>query len=364
MWNFVRRWRDETGDTYVLGVVRVSLGMLLFWNALRASRELKAGYFGDFFHWPILPESLVPSRDVYVVIVAAQALLSAMVVAGHRARRALFMSSLLGLYILLCDRLQYHNNRAALFFYSLLLSLSPCDRSLSVDSYLGPSAGPLWAARLAQVQVCVIYVASGGSKLLDPDWRSGRVLLERFVLFGGQALDQGVPVGVLRWATQPSVAMAFSKLAIATELLLAVGLWSKHGRVVALWWGVWFHLVIEVTSGVEGFTWLTLAMYALFCSPEVRTRKLRYDRSRWRGRIIALTVLVFDWLSRFDVKPWAPDTLGRGHAVVVIRRDGTPATGIRALAALARCVPVLFPLWAPLALIASFTESGDLEAEA
>jgi len=42
-----------------------------------------------------------------------------------------------------------------------------------------------------------------------------------------------------------------------------------------------------------------------------------------------------------------------------VRRDGSRATGIRAFAMVARCVPILFPLWAPLALIASLTLGGD-----
>jgi hypothetical protein len=54
--DILRRWRDEVGDTHALGAARVGLGVLLFANALRAARELKTGYFGDFFHWPVLPE--------------------------------------------------------------------------------------------------------------------------------------------------------------------------------------------------------------------------------------------------------------------------------------------------------------------
>ena len=45
--------------------------------------------------------------------------------------------------------------------------------------------------------------------------------------------------------------------------------------------------------------------------------------------------------------------------MVVVRRDGTYATGVRALAMIARCVPLIFVLWAPLALVASFTDSDD-----
>ncbi len=358
----LRRWRDEVGDTHGLAVARVALGVLLFSNALRAARELRDGYFGDFFHWPILPEVLVPHRNVYALLVIAQVLLSAFVVAGHRARGALFASAIVGLYILLCDRLQFHNNRVALFLYSLLLSLSPCDRGFSVAPALATGTGPLWAARLAQFQLAFIYVASGGSKLLDADWRSGRVLLERFILFGQNAVASGVPNSIVRWATQPDSASALAKIAIATELGLAIGLWSRRARILALWGGVWFHLAIEVSSRVESFTWLTLAVYTLFSTPDVRARKLYYDPFRRRSRMLARAVAWLDWLARFDVRPWLADGLHKGHSIVVIRRDGTLATGLGAVAMVTRCIPVFFPLWAPLALAASFTRGGDTSA--
>jgi hypothetical protein len=359
----LRAWRDEVGDLTVLGRVRLALGLLLFVGALRAVRELQSGYFGDVFHVPLLPEALVPGHVVYTAIVAAQLLLAVLVVAGHRARTALALSALLGLYVLSCDRLQFHNNRYALLLYALLLSLAPCDRSVHIGLPL-PRTGPLWAARLAGLQLSIIYVASGGAKLLDPDWRSGAVLLERFHLYGAQALAAGVPPWVMDRLARPDAASALAKLAIATELLLAVALWSRPMRAMALWWGVWFHLVIQVTASVESFSWLTLAMYGVFVTPDVRARRFFYDRSRFRGRFFARAVLLLDWLSRFEVKAWEPDDVKRGHSVVVVRRDGTHATGLGAAAMVARCIPPFFPLWAPLAFLASFTERGDAPSTA
>jgi hypothetical protein len=358
----LRRWRDEIGDTHVLGAVRVAFGVLLFLNALRAAAELRAFYFGDVFHWPLLPEPLVVPGGVYTAIVIAELLLSALVVAGHRARAALFASALLGLYVLGCDRLQFHHNRAALFLYALLLALTPCDLAFTVTPSVGSSAGPLWAARLAQLQLSIIYVASGGSKLLDPDWRGGRVLMQRAVLFGQRAIDRGVPDWLVHGLAQPDLASVLAKVAIATELGLAVALWSRRTRAGALWWGVWFHLVIEMSSRVEEFTWITLAVYALFSTHDARARKLYYDPGRRSGRLVARLAMLLDWLTRFEVKPWAPDDLQKGHRLVVVRRDGTTATGLAAIAMLARCLPLLFPLWAPLALAATFTRGGETSA--
>jgi len=361
----IRHWRDEVGETYLLGALRVALGCLFFANALRSAHELQEFYFGSVFHWPFLPEEFVPSESAYSVMVVGQLLLSVLVVAGYAARPALLASALLGGYVLLCDRLHYHHNRWALVCYGLLLSLSPCDRSFyAAGAPASTQLGPLWAARLAQMQVSIIYFASGGSKLLDPDWRGGLVLSERFRLFGPQALHAGVPARIVGLLSHSASTSALAKLAIVTELFLAFGLWSRRSRVFALWWGLWFHIVIEGTSRVEGFTWLTLATYVLFVTPDLRARKLFFDSSRRRGRLIARAVTWLDWLARFDIKAWAPDPVRRGHAVVVVRRDGTHATGVRALAMLARCIPLLFPLWAPLAFVASFTKGGEASAGA
>ena len=271
---FLRRWRDEQGDVFLLGAVRVALGGLLVANALRAAGELRRGYFGDAFHWPMLPEALVPSRGVYAALVVAQLVLALLVVAGTRARDALLASALLGTYVLLCDRLEFHHNRWALFGYSALLAFAPCDRSFRLGGAPGPRMGPLWAARLAQVQVSIIYLASGGSKLLDPDWRSGQVLLERFHLYGQRDDVSAIARWLVELGSRPGVAGVLAALAIATELFLAVGLWPRRTRLLALGWGILFHVTIEATSSVEGFTWLTLAVYALFLTPDMRAWKV------------------------------------------------------------------------------------------
>lgn len=278
-----RSWLDEEGDVTLLGLVRVAFGLLLAANAVRALRELARGYFGDFFHWPLPPEALVPSRSVYAALVAMQLVLALLVVAGRwRAREALLASALLGTYVLLCDRLQFHHNRWALFCQAFLLSFAPCDRSFRLGARLPrlPRIGPLWAARLVGLQLSIIYLASGGSKLLDPDWRSGVVLLERFHLYASQAIAAGVPAGVMDALAHPAMASILAKGAIATELFLAFGLWPSRTRRLALCWGAGFHLAIEATSRVEGFTWVVLASYLVFVRSSRRGRRGSAPNSR------------------------------------------------------------------------------------
>lgn len=352
--------RDE-GSTHVLGVVRVGLGVLLFREGIEDAQELLSrGYFGEFFHMPYLPEALVPSRSVYVGLLAVQLLAAVLVTVGHLARPALMFAGVSLVYVLSCDRLHYHHHVYALACYAVLVSLSPCDRSLTItgDGRDDGSMGPLWAIRLAQLQVCIVYLASGGSKLLDPDWRNGLVLLDRLVRYGDQAVARGVPQRVVAFLQQPGTAGILAKLTITTELFLAVGLWLPRTRVAALFIGVWFHLLIEVTSEVGYFSWLTILVFALFATHDVRARTFFFDPSHTRAALSARAVRALDWLGRFQVKAWEPDDLTRAHHVVVVQRDGTHVTGLRAVAAVARCTPLLFPVWGPLALAASFTHSA------
>lgn len=362
--SWLTRFKDEIGDGYVLGPVRVAIGALLGWQTLNAASELeKLGYFGDVFHVAMVPEVLVPSHSLYTVLLAARLCLAVMIMFAVWSRPALAVSALLGLWLLLCDRLQFHHNRYSLYCYAFLLALTPCDRSwrAAESAVTPPRTGPFWGVRLAQLQVSIIYLASGGSKLLDPDWRSGLVLADRIARHAHLAVAAGVPRSVVDMLAQPGAASALAKLAIMSELVICAALWIRPTRVVAMWWGVWFHIVIQLTTKVETFTLLTLAMYGVFATPDFHARKLRFDPSRFWGRTAGNLVPLLDWLGRFEVKPWEPDDQP-GHSVVVERRDGERVTGVRAFAMIARCVPLLFPFWAPIALVASFTRQGDLSS--
>lgn len=355
------RFRDEIADGFVLGPVRAAIGALLGWHALAAAEELaKVGYFGDAFHLPMIPDVFVPSHRVYAVILAARVCLAVMVAIGIWARPSLAISALVGMWFLLCDRNQFHHNRYSLYCYALLLSLTPCDRSwrATEPSVPEPRRGPFWAVHLAQLQVSIVYLASGGSKLLDADWRDGLVIADRIARYGHISISMGVPKSVITFLSSADVASAVAKLAIMTELVLCVALWLRPTRVIALWWGLWFHLLIQVTSKVETFSILALALYGVFVTPDYRARTIRFDPSRFWGKVASIVPLL-DWFGRFQVQPWEPDDQP-GHSVVVVRRDGERATGVRAFAMMTRCLPLLFPLWAPVALLASFTKRGDL----
>lgn len=353
------RWLAETGRTEVLGAMRIAFGCFLFAQAFDAYRELgEIGYFGDLFHMSFLPAKWVASRAFYTYLLDTRLVLAVMVALGLQARPALAVSSLLGLYTLACDRLQYHHNRYALLLYAFLLALTPCDRSwrLVGRRTKEDEIGPMWAVWLARAQVSFVYLASGGSKLLDPDWRGGLMMAQRFSQYGYQAVDKGVPQSVVDFLSTPTMTSLIAKGAIFSELFIACALWSPRLRRVALWWGMLFHLTIETTSQVELFTWVTLVAYAFFATMDARARTFEADGSKPLGRFLVRAVRALDWLSRFDAHTWQPDAATSKHTVVVTRRDGKRVTGLAAWVVVAEATPLLFPMWAPLAFVATFRQ--------
>ncbi len=333
------RWRDETGDTTPLGFARMLTGGFLVYEGARAWQELSAStYFGEVFHVAMIPEGLVPTRGVYASLLIAEMLLGVVVLLSRFARPALLVSALLGVYVLLCDRVQFHHNRYSLACFAFLLAFTPCDRAYVVGEPRDRT-GPLWAMRLAQLQMSIIYLASSSSKLLDPDWRGGAVIAVRFAMNRAEAIARGVPSGLYDALSDPTSASILAKVAIATELFLAFGLWFRRTRAFALWWGLMFHLTIEATSKVEIFTWLTLTVYVLFATPDVRARTIA-GRS---GSVIVRVVATLDWLQRFAIEP--------GPSLAIIDRDGTRLTKLRAVVGIARAIPLFFPLWFPLAVV-------------
>jgi len=357
-----RRFFAEERDAWVLGLLRLAISALLFFNGLRLILELSnGGYFADYFHIPMLPEAWLPGRSGYQLLLGLQALASLAAFIGWWPREALLTASSLGLYFLTCDRLQYHNNRYALLLLGFLLAFTPCDRSFSLvrgrehtlprDQRIAPT----FARRLFQIQVSLVYLGSTGGKLLDADWRSGLVLFLRFADAPAISAAHGFPlpawvVGILTSAWFASFA---AKAAIASELLIALGIWLPQTRRLSLWLGVIFHVSIEFTARVELFSWLMVASYLAFVVPEVRERRFEFARGNVRAERLARLVALLDWCARFERTPMS--SASDGAAFYVTNREGRRASGALGLAQLAEAIPLFFPLWLPLVLYAKLS---------
>lgn len=351
----------EERETYLLGLVRIAFGVMLHIHVHRLHEELKMlGYFGDRFYLPLVPETWVPSAAGYQAMLLAMAVLTAGIVLGVRARECLLLCAGMGLYLLACDRLQYHNNRFALLLLSFLLAFTPCDRSFALASYFKRAGGargpaPIWGQRLFQLQVSLIYASSSLSKIADPDWFGGQVMWVRaarsLAMFRSIGIE--LPSFVVAAFGSKLLLSIISKLAIGGELFLAVGLWVPRTRVLALWWGVVFHLAIELSARVELFSYLMWCSYLTYVTPELQERRLLVAQDSRGMRAIAAMVRALDWLRRWSIE-LVPREQTLGTGLRVIDRDGSESTGVRSfrtLALFARTLPAFFLLWGPLALL-------------
>jgi hypothetical protein len=343
----LRRLRDQEGDTTLLAIARAGFGLLLLNEAWLARQQLvEAGFFGGYFHQPFLPESLVPSEGVYQALIGAQFVVAVLVVAGRAARPALLAAAGLLLTTMLCDRLWFHHYRHTMAAFCTLLAFSPCDRHLVVGRPSDAALRPLWAQNALKAQVSVMYLASGGSKLFDPEWSGGRMMLQMVRPFVRNARDHGLPT-VLADAMQTPLGASFmAKGAITTELALAVLLWWPRTRKAALWVALCFHLAISQMTPVRLFTMEMLLVLMLFSTPDAGARILRYDPERHRSVNI---VEGLDWLRRFKL---APTT---GGPLVVVTRDGEEKRGLRAAAEIAGALPMTFLFWPLVVALAALT---------
>jgi hypothetical protein len=347
----------EERDAYVLGLLRLALSALLFLHCGRLILELcRGGYFGDFFHIPMVPEAWLPSATGYAALLGVQALAAVFAFLGLWPREALLTASSLGLFVLTLDRLQYHNNRYALLLLGLLLAFTPCDRSLLLarrKPHTLPEAervAPTFTRRLFQIQVSLVYLGSACGKLLDADWRGGQVLLLRFANTAPFLAARGVTLpGWLGAVLSSALFASFAaKVAISSELFIALGMWFPRSRRLALWVGVLFHFSIEVSAKVELFSWLMVASYLAFVVPELRERRIELNGQSALGRALARALPWLDWCARFQI---AHCSNGAQASFFVTNREGHTEHGLRGAALLAEAIPVLFPFWVPLALL-------------
>jgi hypothetical protein len=337
--------RDQEGEPYLLAVVRIGFGLLLLNEAWLATQQLRgAGFFGDYFHQPMLPEWLVVSEGPYEALIAAQWAAAVAIISGRGARPALLLASGLLLYAMLCDRLWFHHYRHTMAAFSALLAFAPCDRDLVLGrGEPGARPAPLWAANALKAQVSLMYLSSGGSKLFDPDWRGGQMMRGMVLSFARLLRSRGVPADWITALQTPLGAGLMARGAIATEISLALLLWWPETRRLALWVGLLFHLSISLMTPVQLFTAEMLCVYLLFVTPDRMARTIRFDPDRHYavGAIESL-----DWLRRFRIEPSA------GAELVVIDRGGARLEGVEAAACVFGTIPLLFLGWPVVALAA------------
>lgn len=308
--------------------------------------------YRDHFHEPYASWYPTLPRDLYVALLWVAALAAVAMFVGIRGRAAAVVVWAVVTYDLFLSTTNFHNNRAYLVLVLAALAVAPCDRELSLDAWLArrrgaparPTEAPGWPLWLLRFEAATVYGASGLSKLVDPDWFGGTVTWDRLVRTRDELEASALPAWSIDLLTDRSFNTVAAKFVIATELFIALGLWSRRTRYAAVWVAVCFHVAIQLSASVEVFSYLAVAALVIWAVPSTRDRTLVVDPAR-HGVLLAV-VRGLDWLARFRI-----DHGGAGSPVRLVDRDGSAIAGRPAVAKAMSRVPVV--AWFALPVVAA-----------
>jgi uncharacterized membrane protein YphA (DoxX/SURF4 family) len=330
-----------------LCLLRIAVGpivLLHLWPFLDDARHgviYRDTFYEPYVSWyPELPRSLYLGL-LWLGVVAVLAMMLGVVT--RVATAAVFG---IVTYNMFLSTTNFHNNRAFLVVVLGVLACAPCDRELSIDAWWRrrhgsaalPNEAPGWPLWLLRFEASVVYGASGTSKLLDRDWWGGNVTWDRVV--HGEAHLRAHTI-LPNWFIDMLVDRNFhtyaAKVLVCTELFIAFGLWSRRTRYAAIWIAVVFHVVIEVTSSVEIFSYLAIAALVIWAVPSTRDRVLVVAPGDRFGSFVRR----FDWLARFRIEDGderrvvdRDGRVRRGRAATVFVLSRLPLTAWPALPAL------------------------------
>ncbi len=146
--------------------------------------------------------------------------------------------------------------RLILLFY---LMLCPCGAAWSIDALFRRRAGPVlvhpWPIRLIFVQMIFIYWMNGLYKLFGATWLEGSSL--HYVL-GDVVLTRFSPVAL---PLPHLLTQLMTWTVLAWEVSFPLLVIFKWPRIIALFFGVMFHVGIFATMELGGFVPYALCMY-------------------------------------------------------------------------------------------------------
>lgn len=187
----------------------------------------------------------------------------------------------------------------------LYLQIGPSGAVLSIDRWLAkrrarrlglpePAVSPSYSANLAirlmQVHFCIVYLASGTSKLLGSTWWSGTSLNLVMLNASFAPLDNSYYYWLMKkmashrwlWETVTSASIVFSVL---LETAFAFLIWDRRWRWPLICGSVMLHAGIGVIMGLTTFSLMMMIFVCSFIPPEIITR-LTANVKGWSDRIL------------------------------------------------------------------------------
>jgi hypothetical protein len=353
-WDDVLDWR---GSVRSVAVLRFAIGPITLLHLRPFLRDALDGVsYHDHFWEPFIPWLPHVSAGSWFVMLWMGVGAAVLTTIGLWTRVA--TATLFGVvaYNLLLSQTHFRHNRAFLAIILGGIALLPAGRVLSVDALIRRRRGrpvavddvALWPVWLLRAQVCLVYLASGLSKLVDPDWFGGLVLWDRVVRYQHVLEPTPLPGWAVDLLTERALYYVVGPAAVFTELLIGVGLWVASTRLAAVWFAIIFHVLIEVSASVEVFSFAAIAALAIWVTPVVRDRTVRVGGDAATSRAVMALVRLFDWFGRYRVVRAGTDE----PTLTVVDRDGTVLTGNAALVLLLSRLPLTFVVAGPVRIVA------------
>lgn len=171
----------------------------------------------------------------------------------------------------------------------LYLQIAPAGATLSLDRLIQkwrarrrgeeppevrPSAAANFAIRLIQVHFCIVYLATGTSKLLGTTWWSGTALNLVLLNYSFAPMDQAPYFNLMKFlASHRLLWEVFVSGGILYTLLLEISfpflVWNKSTRWVMVCGSVLLHTGIGLSMGLSSFSLMMMIMVLSFFPPEV-----------------------------------------------------------------------------------------------
>ena len=348
-------WVDGAGSLRAIELLRIAVGPLTIahlWPFL--GDAVRGVVYSDRFYQPYFAWYPEVPGDVYVGLLWLAVGAATAVSFGVATRWTAAYTAGFVAYNLFLSRTYFWHNRAFLLVLLVGVAVLPLGRWWSVDAALRARSGddidrsdkPLWPILLMRFEVVVVFLASGWSKLVDPDWWGGTVTQLRVVRWRHVAAASGVPDGVLDMLATEGFHVWFAKVAVLTELVIGVGLLYRRTRMGAIWIAVIFHISIEIVASVQVFSFAALAALVIWITPSDGDRTVILRGRSVSSRFMSFVVRRFDWTGRFRLE--RADL--PGPVVTLIDRDGTATYGVAATRVILSRIPMTFMVAAPLNL--------------
>lgn len=307
----LRAWSrqiDAVGDVRALSVLRILLGPIVLLHLEDTFRLAADGIvYSDRFYLPYFDWYPEAGRTLYVWMLITAGVAAVAMSIGLLTRFATAYSALFVGYNLFLSKTHFAHNRAFLLILLVTVAIVPVGRHDSVDAWIRrrrhpetsvDQRAPLWPVWLVRFEVVAVYCASATSKLVDPDWWGGLMLQRRAIDQRAQAIDEGAPIWLMDLLADGTFQWWFSKVAVLTEFVIALGFLNRRTRLLAIWIAIPFHLSIEIAARVQVFSWAALAALVIWVTPKVRDRVLVLPP----GHVLERVVRRLDWFGRFQLQ--------------------------------------------------------------